>query len=390
MALLYVDVIGGAAGDMLLAALLDAGAPLEEIREAIDAVVPGRFVLEIEEVHRGGLRSSKLRIVSEESDRAMGDAIESERSRSEARGAHQPGRFLDLIAALDRAPLRDPVRRRARAVLDRLGRAESRVHGAPLDALVLHELGDDDTLLDVVGVSAALDALGVDEMLVSSVPLGPVAPESSSAHVLTGVAGPAALEMLHGFRIRDGGSGETVTPTGAAILSALGRPTDAVPDTVVTAVGYGAGTRNPEEYPNVVRVVLGENVDAPSPDGIVVRDLRVIEANIDDMTPELVADAAEALLTSGAVDVWTMPIQMKKGRIGVLLSALCQPDRESTIVAGFFEHTTTFGLRISSVRRAELERRTVRVRVGDDVVRVKIGCFDGVVRTATPEHDDVA
>jgi uncharacterized protein (TIGR00299 family) protein len=354
----YVDPIGGAAGDMLLAALVDAGAPLNAVRSAVDAVLPAGYRIDTEEVRRGGLRARLLSI-----DGGRG-------------GTPRPSRgFRELTVALESANLSPGVAGRAWAVLDRLGRAEARVHGVGVNELLLDDLGEDDTLLDVVGVAAALEALDAKEVLVGPVTLaGP---------------GPATLELLRGFAVRGGGSGETVTPTAAALLAALAVPADRVPHMTIRSVGYGAGTRDPAGIPNVVRVVLG-TVAGAEPVGTRRRDLVVLEANLDDLTPELMADAVQALLAAGALDAWTTPVHMKKGRPGAILSALCEPDREEPLRRAFFDTTSTFGVRAHDVRRTELERRVVSVPLAGGTVRVKVGILEGTVITATPEHDDVA
>jgi uncharacterized protein (TIGR00299 family) protein len=354
----YVDPIGGAAGDMLLAALVDAGAPLQAVRSAVDAVLPARFRIDTEEVRRGGLRARLLSI-----DGSWGGTLRASRG------------LRELRVALDAANLSPAVAERARTVLDRLGRAEAHVHGVGLDELLLDELGDDDTLLDVVGVAAALEALDVKAVLV-----GPVALADP---------GPATLELLRGFVVRGAGSGETVTPTAAAIFAALGAPTDRFPGMAIESIGYGAGTRDPSDVPNVVRVVLGTMAGADG-DEARVRDLVVLEANLDDLTPELVADAVQALLAAGALDAWTVPVQMKKGRPGAILSALCEPGREEVLRGVLFETTSTFGVRAHVVRRTELERRVVTVPLAGGTVRLKVAILEGRVVTATPEHDDVA
>jgi uncharacterized protein (TIGR00299 family) protein len=364
---LYADVIGGAAGDMLLAALIDAGAPTVAIQAAVDSVLPGRFRIETEDVRRGGLRARLLRL----SGGTQGD------SRS----------VLDLLTAVESAELPGRIGARALAVLKRLGEAESRVHGIDPSALHLHELGDDDTLLDVVGVAAALEALGVDRMLVSSIPLSTgEALVGRHAHGEVPLPATVTLELLKGFDARGAGTGETITPTAAAIFAGLGAPAKVFPSMTIEGVGYGAGTRETGGMPNVVRVILGTERSA----GLEGRDLMVLEANLDDLTPELVADAERSLLAAGALDVWTAPIHMKKGRLGFLLSALCEPEVESHLLRTFFEATSTFGVRTYSVRRAELERTIVSVQVWEGVVRVKVGFLDGRVMSATPEHDDVA
>jgi uncharacterized protein (TIGR00299 family) protein len=356
-AVAYVDPIGGAAGDMLLAALLDAGAPEEAVRRAVDAVLPGRFQISTEEVRRGGLRARLLKIAPGPGQAEAG-----------------PRRFADLLAAVDRAFLPERVRTLARSVLERLGAAEARVHGVGLDELELHELGEDDTLLDVVGVAAAITALGIERLTVGSLPVG--------------APGPATLELLRGLPIRPGGAEETVTPTAAAILSALAAPSPEIPDMSLDAVGYGAGSRDPAHRPNLVRVLVGRS--SPSPEGPRVRPMTVLETNVDDLTPELVADALGALMSAGALDAWLTPVHMKKGRPGFLISALCEPADELAIRGALFRTTSTFGLRAYTVQRTELERRTVAVALEGGDVRVKVGILDGEVVTATPEHDDVA
>jgi pyridinium-3,5-bisthiocarboxylic acid mononucleotide nickel chelatase len=370
--ILYVDVIGGAAGDMLLAALLDAGAPLEPVQAAIDEVLDGRYRIRIEPVRRGGFSARLLR-------------VEPEPEATADRGLD------DLLRTLDRAVLDPWIRERTRSILRRLAHAEARVHGLDEAELAAHAVGDDDTLIDVVGVAAALDALGADLVFVSSIPLqgGGAVVSGLRDHPDVPLPAPATLELLRGFAIRGEGSGETVTPTGAAILAALGTPTSTFPSMQVDAIGYGAGTRDPEDRANVVRVVLGA-VPAEQAGGPIERALVVLEANLDDLAPELVADAAKALMSAGALEVWTTPVQMKKGRPGVILSALGEPQLQPRLREVFFETTSTLGVRSSTVRRAELERRTVAVPLGDGTVRVKLGLLRGRVVSAKPEHDDVA
>ena len=372
-ALLYVDVIGGAAGDMLLAALLDAGAPMSAVRDAVEAVLPGRFTFEAVSVKRGGMRGQLLRI------QPGSDGPDAE--TPEPRSPH------DLVAAVDRATLPPPVAAAARSVLDRLGQAEARIHGSAPSELQLHQLGDDDTILDVVGVAAALDGLEIEEMLVSTVPLEAEGTLPAwGDHPSLPLPAPVTLDLLRGFRTRAGGAGEIVTPTAAAIFAALGASTDSFPEMTIGSIGYGAGTKDPPDRPNLVRVVVGSRALQGAP----ARELVVMEANIDDLTPELMADAVQALFAAGALDAWTTPIQMKKGRPGILLSAIGEPDAEPRLRTTFFEATSTFGVRSHRVTRAELERRIASVELTEGSVRVKVGFLEGRVITATPEHDDVA
>ena len=369
----HVDVVGGAAGDMLVAALIDAGAPLEIVRDAVESVLPGRFELDTEVVVRGGIRARRLSVRRPGREAPPGPL------------ARRP--FRDLLDVIEASPLAAGVAERARSILEALGRAESRVHGLAPDRLMLHELGDDDTLLDAVGIAAALEGLEVRRLFVSEIPLGTAErPAGGHAHGHVSLPATATLELLAGFRIRGAGTAETVTPTAAAVFAACGEPAAEFPAMTVEGTGYGAGTDDPPDRPNVVRVVLGTSVGGTQ----IRRELRVLEANLDDLTPELVADAAEALRRAGALDVWTTPIHMKKGRVGTLVSALCDPAREEAVGRVFFEATTTFGVRSLTVRRLELDRRVVTVRLESGTVRVKVGLMDGRVMTAAPEHDDVA
>ena len=366
MNVLYVDVVGGAAGDMLLAALFDAGASRDEVSDAVSAVLGRRVECATAEVRRRGLRALALS--------PPGD-LSAERRRPR-----------ELQDAVERAELEDGVRARATAVLQRLFDAEAKVHGREIAQLELEELGEDDTLFDVVGVAAALAWLGVERVDVSAIPMPP--PSDDGMH---GSPAPVTLELLSGFALRPSVAGtdlpETVTPTAAAILSVLGRPAPEIPEIVLERVGVGAGTLDPRSVANVVRVLLGST--SPSADG--ARRLLVLEGNVDDLEPELVPDAIEALLAAGALDAWTAPIVMKRGRPAVAISALCERDMLDEVRRAFFETTTTLGVRVHEVWRPELDRRIVEIDLaeGGPRIRVKLGVLDGRTLNAKPEHADV-
>lgn len=365
---LYVDVVGGAAGDMLLAGLLDAGAPAATVDDAVSAVLGRRVEIVSADVMRGGLRALFLRPPAE-----LDAAVEQ-------RGP------LDLVAAVEGAGLADGVRRRAVAVLSRLGEAEARVHGVRIEEVRLEELGADDTLVDVVGISAALEALEVGTIAVSPLPVA--RPGRGGSH---GSPAPVTLELLRGFTLRPSTAGddlfEPVTPTAAAVFAALGGSVGEIPEMRLEAVGVGAGTRDPADVANVVRVLLGTPAEAVGAD----RRLVVVEANIDDLTPELVPDAIEALLSAEALDAWSTPIVMKLGRPALTISVLCEPAAVDGVRRAFFESTSTLGVRIHAVTRPELERRVVEVDLaeGGPTIRVKIALVDGRAITAKAEHADV-
>ena len=363
----YVDVVGGAAGDMLLAALLDAGAPLRGVVDAVEAVLPGCFTLSLDSVKRAGLRASLLR------------ATPSGGSRTDA---HRTVRELHNV--IQSSSLPKGIGRVARDVLTKLSEAEARVHGLDVEDLVLDELGSDDTLLDIVGVAAALHDLEVDQLFVSSVPMA-FGGELAGTHAGWPVPAPATLDLLRGFAIRGVKNGELVTPTAAAVFSTLGRGATEPPAMTVEAIGYGAGTRDWKRRPNVVRVLVGSAAETPGE-----RTLSLLETNLDDLSPQLVADAVAALRAAGALDAWTVPAQMKKDRPGIVLAALCEPQAEAVIERVFFETTPTFGVRVQAIRRIELDRSVRTVTLTNGSVRVKVGTLHDRVMSATPEHDDVA
>ena len=366
---LYVDVVGGAAGDMLLAGLLDAGAPAVPVDDAISAVLGRRVELATTDVTRGGLRALLLRPPA-----GLDTMLE-------------PRGPLDLIAGVERADIAGGVRRRATAVLSQLGQAEAHVHGVRIEEVRLEELGADDTLVDVVGISAALEALDVGTIAVSPLPVA--RPGRGGSH---GSPAPVTLELLRGFTLRPSPAGddpfEPVTPTATAVFAALGGPADEIPEMRLEAVGIGAGTRDPAGVVNVVRVLLGTPAEAAAAGD---RRLVMIEANIDDLPPELVPDAIEALLSAEALDAWSTPIVMKLGRPALTISALCEPAAVDAVRRAFFESTSTLGVRIHAVTRPELERRVVEVDLaeGGPTIRVKIAFVDGRAVTAKPEHADV-
>ena len=358
----YLDLIGGVAGDMLLAGLIDAGANAERIFGALGRLDLDHRGPQAVEVTRGGLRALHLRGTP---------------------ATHQGSRTLaDILAILDRGHLPTEIRSRAEDVFRRLVDAEARVHGQPAGSVTLHEAGDDDAIFDVVGVLLGLADLGVDEVVCSPVPLG-----SGGSRDGFPWPGPATLELLRGLPV----SGppprsEATTPTGAALVATLATSFGDAPSMVLERTGYGAGTRDPAEHPNLLRVLVGQRTARPWK---VEPDVRVIETNLDDLSPQLVADAARALFEAGALDVWQTPIQMKQGRLGVTLSALAAGSMAEAVKAAFFRTTTTLGLREYAVDRAVLEREIRFVEVRGERVRVKLGRLGDEVSTTMPEHADL-
>ena len=270
-----------------------------------------------------------------------------------------------------------------------LARAEADVHGGEPDRVILHELSGVDTLVDICGAFALLDAMGIERVACSPLPYAGRSRPTSHSH-LPG-PGPAVLRILHdapwvGVDAPD----ELVTPTGAAIVAVAADSWGALPAMTLADVGYGAGTRDPAERANVLRVVVGTSADDGADASFGTDRVVLVEANVDDMIAELVPDAMQACVAAGALDAWSAPATMKKGRPGLIVSAIARPNAERDVVTAMFEHTSTLGVRVTPLRRYELDRAFEVVEVRGHEIRVKIGRLDGRVVNVAPEHDDCA
>jgi uncharacterized protein (TIGR00299 family) protein len=353
----------GASGDMILGALVDAGCPPAAIEQALSALGVAGWRLAPKPVERGGLRATRLVVETDAGVRFHG--------------------LADLLAPIERSGLAPGVKARAGAILRRLAEAESRVHGVPVEAVHFHEVGALDTLVDVVGAVAALDALGVEAVHVSPLPLGGGSVET--AHGRLPVPAPATAELLRGFTVYDSGiAAELVTPTGAAILTTLATP-GRLPAMTVEAVGAGAGARE-LPIPNLLRVLIGS---AGRPPGTETETITAVEATIDDMSPQLYEPLLERLLEAGALDVHLTPVIMKRSRPGVVVTALAPPDRAGDLASVLFRETTTIGVRWRELERARLPREMVRVDTGAGAVTFKVSRLAGRVVTVTPEFEEV-
>ena len=364
----WVDATAGVAGDMLLAALVDAGAPLADLQGAVDAVIPESIRLTSAPVTRAGMRATKVDVHPSVKDQA-----------------HRSWR--DIQALLERADLAVQVGEQARRVFGRLAEAEARVHGVTADEVHFHEAGGWDSIADVVAVCAALDWLGVTSMSCSAVALG--SGRVAASHGDLPVPVPAVLEMSAGWRVLSGGEGELATPTGMALLTALSQESCDLPAMSVNTVGVGAGTADVPGHPNVVRVVLGDRTDRPGPpDDPVI--MSVLETNVDDMDPRVWPTVLASLLNAGAADAWLVPIVMKKGRPAHTLAVLAPVNRRDALRRLIFELTSTIGVREVAVTRIALDRFWVPLPVAGGQVRLKVAHHGGEVIHATPEFDDAA
>ena len=361
MKVLYFDCFSGAAGDMILGALIDAGASEEAVRASLDALQVSGWELRFESTTRAGLRATKAEVEVEPG----------------------PGsrRYADIESTIHGAPLDDGVTQRALATFRALAEAEARVHGVAVGEVHLHEAGALDAIVDVVGSSAALES--IDPQLVVTSPIATGHGFISSAHGRLPIPAPAVVELLSGATLIERGTDELITPTGAAILATATDRFGSMPPMRLSATGYGAGTLDPE-VPNVVRVMIGELDEAEGTPAL------LIECNIDDMSPELIPYVIERSMAAGAQDAWSTSIQMKKGRPALKLAVLTTHADADSIMEVLFTETSTLGVRMTPADKRELDREWADADVEGYTVRVKLGRYEGRVVTASPEYEDAS
>jgi uncharacterized protein (TIGR00299 family) protein len=348
---------------MLLAGLLDAGAELETLRGVPAALGIREVEVSAERVERQSIGALHVRI--------------------EAKGDVEPRDYRTIRALVEGSQLSGRARARALDAFARLAAAEGLIHGVPPEDVHFHELGSLDTLVDVCGAFVLLDELGVERVACSPLPVARGL--TRAAHGVLPLPAPATLALLEGAPLVGVETeAELVTPTGAAIAATVVDEWGPLPQLTLGRVGYGAGTKDFVDRPNVVRVIVGDEPLRPT--GRVV----LLETNLDDFLPELVPDAVERCFAAGALDVWSVPAQMKKGRPGLVLSVLARPGDEPSIARVLLEETTAIGVRVSRLDRHELEREERIVEVEGGSVRVKVASLDGRVVNVAPEHDDCA
>lgn len=376
-AALHWDCFAGAAGDMCVAALVDLGVPEEVVTGALAALRVEGYQVGFSTVKRGSLVGRKFRV--EEHGHGHGHH---HAHAHEHEHAHR--HWADIRRLIEGAAIGDGVKRRAIAIFERIARVEAKLHGAALEEVAFHEVGAIDSIVDVVGVAAALEWIAPSRVTARRVPLG--RGRVKSAHGMLPVPAPATLELLVGAEVEEGGAdGELTTPTGAAILAATVEQYGAPPPMEVLAVGWGAGERELPDRPNLLRVVAGRAAEEGAAPGAML----VLEANVDDMTPELAAPLVEALLDAGARDAWLAPLLMKKGRPALLVGALCDASARSAVEATLFRESTTIGVRAHAVDRTALARRIVEVETPYGRVPVKVSGpgGDDEAANAAPEFE---
>ena len=365
----------GVAGDMAMAALVDAGADTDTVASIIGGLGVDGYALLFERVQRCGVAATWANVVvhHEHDDHEPESEVDHE--------SHRPVR--KILELLDGADLPERVRRRARAVFERLGEVEGAIHSVDPADVELHEVGAIDSIVDVVGVCAALESLDVDEVWCSPIAVGHGS--IRSAHGVIPNPAPATMALLTGAKAPTVGIDTTLevsTPTGAALMTTLAADFGSMPPISTESVGYGAGTADVPERANVVQVVIGHRNETDPDRGTVVA---LLEANVDDVTGEVLSHAISALLAAGAHDAWATPIVMKKGRPAHTVGVLCDPTAVEAIRQTVLRETGTLGVRMSTMRRWPQQRGEVTVDVDGHAIRVKIAAHRVKV-----EFDDAA
>ncbi len=373
MRICYFDAFSGIAGDMTVGALIDAGAPCEDVISALRSLaIPAEFA--VEKTKRAGIAASKFHV----------------RASDDKKHRHLP-HILEMIA---RADASDRAKQNAASVFQRLGEAEAAVHGTPIEKVHFHEVGAIDSISDIVGACVALDLLGVDEVHASAINVG--GGTAKMAHGELPVPAPATAILLKDKPIYSRGPEvELTTPTGAAIIAALAKNVGRMPAMRATSIGYGAGDRDFKDQPNVLRAMIGESGRAAESTLV-----SVIEANIDDSSPQVLGYALERLMAEGALDVSISPIQMKKNRPGSLLRVIAAPGDQERLASLVLAETSTLGVRIHAAERRVEERSIAEVETQFGKVRIKVwacgfapefeDCRAIAERTGTPLRQVIA
>ncbi|RPH62824.1 MAG: nickel pincer cofactor biosynthesis protein LarC [Chloroflexi bacterium] len=361
MKIAYADCFSGVSGDMFLAALLDAGLPLDMLQADIDKLnLPEKVELRLTETHKGALRAANLEVIVPHS--------------------HHHRHLSDILEILENSQLSETVKQATARIFTLLAEAEAHVHGEPVEQVHFHEVGALDSIVDVTGVVSGLEALGIERLYASPLPYG--SGTINTDHGLIPLPAPATLEVLKLAQAPltpSSAQVELVTPTGAAILGALA--TFERPALTITGVGIGAGKRD-LPWPNVMRLLVGETF------GNGISEMVQIETNIDDMNPQFYGHIMEKLFAAGARDVFLTPIQMKKNRPGTLLGVIALRQDEATLAELLLRETTTLGLRVQPIQRYEAQRDFKQVKTRFGVLTVKQKIINGKVIQVTPEYDD--
>jgi uncharacterized protein (TIGR00299 family) protein len=395
--MLYLDCFAGASGDMVLGALLDLGLPLDDLRRALGSLALEFGEIGAEPVKRAGVTATKFRLTDT-------------RARAED-GRHAHYHLKGIVNAIRRSSLSGEGQDRAVHMFERLAAAEAAIHGTPIEKVHLHEVGALDSIIAIVGAVFGFEWLGIEDVEAS--PLNVGGGMVKCEHGLFPVPAPATARLLEGVPIYGNGTSELVTPTGALLVTSYAKAYGPMPSIRIAKLAYGAGDRDPQDTPNVLRIVQGDRTPTvpssiahrpssidPRPSPIVHRPSPIvhrsssidtvvkIECEIDDMNPQLFGPLMDGLLAAGALDVFYTPAQMKKGRPGTLVTVLARPAARDTLTDILFRDSTTIGVRYQEMERCCLERTTETVQTPYGPVRFKVARRDGRELNASPEFDD--
>jgi uncharacterized protein (TIGR00299 family) protein len=374
MRVVYFDCFAGVSGDMIIGAQLDLGVDLESLKKQLSSLKLDGYELDARRVQRSGIAASKFDV---KVDRRQ-----------------QPARSLgDILSIITASSLSDITRARSIAVFERLAGAEARVHGTTPDKVHFHEVGAVDSIVDTVGAMIGFELLGVDQFFCSPLRLG--SGLIKTEHGQLPIPAPATAELLQGAPVYAGAiEGEFVTPTGAAIVATLCKEFGALPQMSIAKVGYGAGSRDPKHFPNALRLMMGEIQKAGEEQTKVCAAsdemVCVVETNIDDMNPQVYGFVMERAFALGALDVFMIPVQMKKDRPAVLMTILCKPESAETMIDLLLAETTTLGVRYYYSNRRVLDRVIETVDTEFGPVRIKVARDGARTLHFQPEYEDCA
>jgi uncharacterized protein (TIGR00299 family) protein len=365
MRLAYFDCFSGISGDMTLGALVDAGCNLELLRSGLQGLqVPG-WTISSEKVWKNGMSATFVRVVTEDQSKHRSLSV--------------------ILEIFDKSQLSEQVKKNAAAIFRKLGEAEASVHDVPLEKIHFHEVGAVDAIIDIVGACIGFESLGIQKFACSALNVG--GGTAKMAHGVLPVPAPATARLLQGRPTYSNGvQRELVTPTGAAIVSTLCDTFGPQPAMSVSAIGYGAGSSDLEGQPNVVRIMIGEAAEKIVPG--FDEEISVIEANLDDMNPQIYGYLQEKALAAGALDIYTTPVQMKKNRPGTLLTILSKPSDTNALMSMIFAETTSLGVRTYRAQRRILPRESVSVHTQYGDVRIKLSRVNGHIQHIAPEFED--
>ena len=403
MRIAYLDCFSGISGDMFLGALVDAGVSSKLFEDTVAALDIGAR-LEISRVQRGGISATKVDVYSQGEKDLPREVLQEHRGHShthehshdsthahshEHKHNHEQARGLNEIRQIiEKAAIHSNAKATAIRIFEALGQAEAEIHNMPIEQVHFHEVGAVDAMVDIVCAAVGADSLAAEEWVCS--PLNVGGGTVKCAHGTLPIPAPATLKLLQDAPVYSSGpQGELVTPTGAAIVKTLSSRFASFPAMKVERAGYGAGTRDFPEHPNLLRLTIGEAAPAASASPSASNErITVLEANLDDLSPQVLAYAMERLLAEGALDVFSVPVQMKKSRSGVLLTVLAKMEDANRLTKLIFAETTTLGVRRRDEQRQTLSRRWESVDTTWGPVRIKIASMNGSISNYAPEYED--